>query len=87
MFLLNLSYFFKYYRSLNEERCYQLINNQIPHVSSETKYVYESDQTILFMFKVTFKNAVMEQFCKQFNIKLVQNILYVHLYIIKLNYI
>lgn len=65
----------KYYRSLNEEKCSQLIKSHIPCVPSETKHVYEYDQIIIFMFKVSLKNDIVEQFCQQYNVKLVHDIL------------
>lgn len=73
---------FKCFRCLNEEKLSELLENL---VSSKLTQIclpnYKLDETVIALNNVSLKSETVKTFCKQFNIKLVQNILYVDYYL------
>jgi len=53
------------------------MGNHIPvkYTSVKIEHKYEIDQITLFLNNASLNNDIITQFCEQFNIKLVKNIL------------
>jgi len=75
-FMYFINVILKLFRCLNEQKMSLIMGNHIPvkYTSVKTEHKYEIDQITLFLNSASLNN-VIAQFCEQFNIKLVKNIL------------
>jgi len=77
--IMSILIFFQCYRSLNEEKLSELLENQVSCKSTPICLRnYELEEIVIVLNNISLKSATVNTFCKQFNIKLVQNILYVN---------
>ncbi|XP_029347178.1 BRCA1-associated RING domain protein 1 isoform X2 [Acyrthosiphon pisum] len=62
-------------KCLNKEKVSELLENLVLCQSTQICHTnYKSDETIIALNNVSLKNETVNTFCKQFNVKLVQNI-------------
>ncbi|XP_025204779.1 BRCA1-associated RING domain protein 1-like isoform X2 [Melanaphis sacchari] len=63
-------------RCLNKEKLSELMENQVSCISPQIDLInYKSDEIVIVLNNISLKSATVNTFCKQFNIKLVQNVL------------
>lgn len=72
--------FFKCFRCLNEEKFSELMENRVLCKSKQI-INYKLDDIVIVLNNISLKSATVNTFCKQFNIKLIQNVLYVDYYL------
>jgi len=73
---------FKCFRCLNKEKFSELLENVVLCKSTQICHTnYKLEETVIALNNVSLKSETVNTFCKQFNIKLVQNIWYVDYYL------